>query len=76
MALEREKAAYRRLLPDLLAGGHHGRFALIKGYDLVGVWDSASDALEAGRDRFGLEPIAVVKIDSRGVRRLQHLQGE
>jgi hypothetical protein len=65
--LERETETYRRELPRLLAGGHAGRFALIKGADVIGTWESQAEALEAGRERFGLESIAVKKIDQRDV---------
>jgi hypothetical protein len=65
--LDRETETYRRELPRLLAGGQAGRFALIKGGDIIGTWDNQGEALEAGRQRFGLEPIAVKKIDPRDV---------
>src|ERR1700719_1638858 len=39
--------AFHRELPALLAAGQAGRFALIKGGQLSGVWDTQDAALEA-----------------------------
>jgi len=65
--LDREIETYRRELPRLLAAGQAGRFALIRAEQVIGVWDNQADALTAGRQRFGLEPIAVKRIDPRDV---------
>jgi hypothetical protein len=65
--LDREIETYRRELPSLLAAGQAGRFVLIKGEQVIGLWDSQADALAAGRQQFGLEPIAVKRIDPRDV---------
>jgi hypothetical protein len=62
---EREIAAYLRELPRLLAEGHGGKHALVKGDEIVSVWDTQGDAIQAGRERFGLEPIFVKAIDAR-----------
>ena len=40
---------------------------LIQGGTVVGMWDNRDEALAAGRQQFGLEPIAVKKIDPRDV---------
>jgi hypothetical protein len=71
--LHRELLAYRREPPGLLERGEADRFALIKGDELQGFWDTQRDALQAGRDRFGLEPICVKRIDPRDVELLDHL---
>src|SRR5882724_1554299 len=63
MPLEREAETYRREVVRLLAEGHAGRHVLIKGDEVVSIWDTQRDALQAGRDRFGLDDIAVVEID-------------
>jgi hypothetical protein len=47
-----ELGAYYRALPGLLAAGHAGRAALVKGGTLVGVWDTEDDAYQAGTERF------------------------
>ena len=65
--LQREIETYRQALPGLLTKGQAGRFALIKGEKILGIWIDQSEALEAGRQQFGLEPIAVKRIDPRDV---------
>ena len=62
---EMEIAAYRRELPRLLAEGYAGEYALIKGDEVLSVWETQGDAIQAGSERFGLEPIFVKKIDPR-----------
>lgn len=52
--LQREIATYLRELPRLLADGQEGRCTLIKGDDLLSVWDTYDDACQAGRERFSL----------------------
>ena len=71
--LEREFATYRRELPSLLAAGHAGQFALIREDHVLGVWDTQQAASQEGRQRFGLDPITVKKVDPRDVERLTHL---
>ena len=43
-AIRAEIATYRRELPRLLAEGYAQRFVLIKGDQVVGVWDTSDDA--------------------------------
>ncbi len=62
MALERELEAYKRKLPELKAD--EGKFALIHGDDLVGVFGTYEDALSEGYKQFGLEPFLVRQIQS------------
>ena|SRR5438132_11636957 len=62
---EREIATYLRELPRLLAEGHAGRHVLVKGDEILSVWDRQGDAIQAGCERFGLEPIFVKTIDAR-----------
>jgi hypothetical protein len=68
-AIRTEIATYRRELPRLLAEGHEGRFVLIKGDQVFGVWDTFDDATQAGHDRFGLGPFLAQPIDSRDLTR-------
>jgi hypothetical protein len=70
---EREPATYLRELPRLLEKGHGGRHALVKGDEVLSVWDTQGDALQAGRERFGLEPLFVQKIDPRDPERFRLL---
>jgi hypothetical protein len=62
---EREIATYLRELPRLLAEGYIWKHALVKGDEILSVWDTQSDALQAGTERFGLDPIFVKTIDPR-----------
>jgi hypothetical protein len=63
---EREYAVYRRELPRLLDEGEAGRYALVKGDQLLSVWDTSGDAIQAGYQRFGLDdPFVVQKISPR-----------
>jgi hypothetical protein len=61
MELDRELQTYRRELPRLLAAGHEGKFALVHG-DTVDVFGAEEDAVQAGDERFGLEPFLVKQI--------------
>lgn len=62
---ELEIATYLRELPRLLAEGHAGRHALVKGNEILSLWDTQGEAIEAGRERFGIEPIFVKTIHPR-----------
>jgi hypothetical protein len=66
----RDLATYRRELPRLLQEGHAGRYALIKNDQVISVWDTVGDALQAAAERFGPEPVATYKINPLDVDRL------
>lgn len=66
---EREIATYLRELPRLLEEGHAGRHALVKDDEILSIWDTQGDAIQAGCERFGLEPIFVRTIDPRDMER-------
>jgi hypothetical protein len=51
-ALYRESQTYRRELPRLLTEGHEGKFALIKGEVLVGVFADEREAFAQGYAQF------------------------
>ena len=54
---------FKREVAQLIAEGHKGRFALIKGDCILSsVWDTQRDAIQAGRERFGSEPFTVQEI--------------
>jgi hypothetical protein len=59
-AFETELATYNRKLNELLADV--GRFVLIKDEDVVGIYDSYKDAVEAGYAQFKLAPFFVKQI--------------
>ena len=53
MAFEVEIERYNELLPELLASSK-GKFVVIKGRELLGIFDSNDDAYEAGLESYGL----------------------
>jgi hypothetical protein len=58
--LEKELATYKRELPKLLT--NIGKFALIHGDEVSGVWETYLDALQEGCRLFGLEPFLIKEI--------------
>ncbi len=60
MTLEREIETYRQKLPELLP--HKGKYVVIHGSEVVGVFDGFEDALRVGYERFGNEAFLVRKI--------------
>ena len=62
MALEKELETYKRKLPELKE--QEGKFALIQGDELVGVFSTYEDALQAGYKQFALNPFLVKKIQA------------
>jgi hypothetical protein len=61
-ALEREIKTYKEKLPELQAS--EGKFVLISGETVSGVFDSYQDALAAGYERFGMNPFLVKQIST------------
>jgi hypothetical protein len=57
--LAREWNVYRREVGRLLAEGHEGRVVLIKGDDIIGIFDNWGAARNAGLERFLREPFFV-----------------
>jgi len=55
---ELEEKTYQRLRPTLPPG----KFALIRGEDLVGLYDTQEAALSAGTERFGLTALFIRKV--------------
>jgi hypothetical protein len=58
-ALYLEWNTYRRIVGRLLAEGNEGRFVLIKGEEVLGLYDTREAARAAGLARFLLEPFLV-----------------
>ncbi|MCX7002424.1 MAG: hypothetical protein NTV22_04025 [bacterium] len=54
--------AYQRHLPELLA--NQGKFVLIFGDAVIGVYDTYLDALAAGYEKYGMEPFFVKQIQA------------
>ncbi|HJT78155.1 MAG TPA: hypothetical protein VJ739_13205 [Gemmataceae bacterium] len=63
-ALERELRTYRRELPGLL-GHAEGKYVVIHGDRVNGVWETYEDALQAGYERYQLNPFLVKQICAR-----------
>ena len=59
--LTEEYEFYRQKKPELLKQSN-GKFALIKGRELVGVFDTDQDAYKAGLLRFGNVPFMIVRV--------------
>ncbi len=62
MALEKELATYHRRLEELLP--YEGKFVLVHGDEIVGIWEAYGDALQAGYEQVGLGPFLVQRIES------------
>lgn len=60
-----EWKTYRREVERLLAENQEGRFALIKGDEIVGVFDTREEAEELGQQQFPATPFLVKPIRSR-----------
>lgn len=63
MALEQELQTFQRELPALLADpAKRGKYALVHGDAVAGIYPSVDAALDAGYDHFGLDPFLVKEI--------------
>lgn len=60
MALEKEIETYEKQLPSLK--DQAGRFVLIHGTEVAGVYSSYEDALKDGYEKFKLDPFLVRQI--------------
>lgn len=63
MALETELSTYKRELPTLLVNGA-GKFVLIHGDKVAGVFDTYQDAIKEGYEKFKLEPFLVKQVNA------------
>jgi len=64
MALEQEWQTFQRELAGLLQDpANRGKYVLIKGEKVDSIWTTIDEGLEAGRERFGLEPFMVKEIN-------------
>jgi hypothetical protein len=55
MALERELEVFRAELPRLLQEGHKGKFVLIYGEKVLGVFQTQDEAIREGYERCDLK---------------------
>ena len=58
--LQKEVETYNAKLPELL--GSVGKFVVIKEDQIAGIYDTYSDALQIGYERFKLQPFLVKQI--------------
>jgi hypothetical protein len=63
--LSREWEFYRREVGRLLAEGEEGRFLLIKGEKIVGIWDTQEEAEAVAFYQYPLEPCLIHQIQRR-----------
>jgi len=49
----------------LLAEGHEGKWVLIKGEEIIEVWDSREEANAAAAERFLMQPVLIQQVLSR-----------
>jgi hypothetical protein len=73
---QRDLDTYRRHLPGLLQDGHAGRYALIKDDQVLSIWDTVGDALQAAGERFGTYPVATYRINPLDVERFALLDAQ
>lgn len=60
MALEKELETYNAHRDELLQ--HEGKFVVIQGNHVAGIWQTYEDALKAGYNEFKLESFMVKQI--------------
>jgi hypothetical protein len=53
---------YRREVGRLLAEGHEGKWLLIKGEAIIGIWDRREDAFATASERYLFQPCLVRQI--------------
>jgi hypothetical protein len=63
--LAAEWNVYRREVGRLLAEGHEGRWVLIKGEEIIGVWDTEGEADRVRLDRFLMQDVLLKQILTR-----------
>lgn len=62
--LSQEWNHYRREVGRLLAEGQEGKWVLIKGETIVGIWDTAAVAKEVALSRFLMQPCLLHQVRS------------
>lgn len=61
MSLDVERAVYQRRRREWIDGGHLGRWVVIRGEEVLGVYDSLDEAMAAGYERYGLESVFMAR---------------
>lgn len=60
-ALELEMKTYEKNKADLV-GRHEGKYVLIRGEEVIAVFDSQKDAFQEGNSKFGRKPFLVKQV--------------
>ncbi len=60
-----EWETYRREVGHLIEEGHEGKWVLIKGEEIIGLFDTKEQALEVGAERFLLKPKLIHQVLTR-----------
>jgi hypothetical protein len=60
--IETEWNFFRREWQRLLAEGHEGRWVLLKGEEIIGIFDTLEEAKRVGVERFGLGPKLIQQV--------------
>lgn len=60
--LNREWTCYRREAARLLAEGHEGRFVLIKGEEIIGIWDTEEEAEAVALHQYLMQPCLIHQV--------------
>ena len=63
--LYQEWNVYRREVTRLLAEGQEGRFLLIKGEDIIGIWDTPEQAKAVALQKYLMQPCLIQQIRRR-----------
>jgi hypothetical protein len=58
----REWSFYRGEAGRLLAEGHEGRFVLIKGEQIIGIWDTGAEAKAVALQRYLMQPCLIQQV--------------
>lgn len=53
---------YRRQVSRLLAEGHEGRWVLLKGEEIIGIWDTEAEVRAAAVERYPMQPVLIRQI--------------
>jgi len=56
---------YLSQVARLLAEGHEGKWALVKGEEIIGIWASRDEAVAVAIEKFLMQPVLVQQVLSR-----------
>jgi hypothetical protein len=63
--ITREWNLYRREVGRLLAQGHEGKWVLIKGEEIIGIWESRDQAKAVALERYFMQPVLIRQVLTR-----------